>query len=270
MAAHPERRPRKKLHIVQLLPNFMTIAALCSGLTAVRFAIEGRFGFAVALIILAAILDGLDGRLARLLKSESDIGAELDSLCDLVNFGVAPALIIYLWALQGMRSEGWIACLVYAVACLLRLARFNIGNRLPAKDSSSFQGVPSPAGALLVMLPIYLSNTLDTGQPYASGAVAVWMAIVGGLMVSRFPTPSFKRVTVYSENVSFVLLASVAVVAALVTYPWPTLASASLIYLGILTYSFFRRRPLHKPAEAKAEAPVEAPITTPAGDDPSA
>jgi CDP-diacylglycerol---serine O-phosphatidyltransferase len=235
------RRPRKKLHIVQLIPNFMTIAALCSGLTAVRFAIEGRFGFAVALIIAAAIMDGLDGRLARLLKSESDMGAELDSLCDLVNFGVAPALITYLWALQNMRSEGWIACLVYVVACLLRLARFNIGNRLPAKDSDSFQGVPSPAGAFLVMLPIYLANTLDHGQPFAGSLVAVWMVIVGGLMVGRFKTPSFKRVTIYSENVSFVLLAFVALVAALVTYPWPTLAIAVIAYLGVLVLGIFRK-----------------------------
>lgn len=238
------RPPRKKLHIVQLIPNFMTIAALCSGLTAVRFAIEGRFGYAVVLIIAAAIMDGLDGRLARLLKSESDMGAELDSLCDLVNFGVAPALIIYLWALQDMRSEGWIACLVYVVACLLRLARFNIGNRQPAKDSDSFQGVPSPAGALLVMLPIYLSNALDHGAPFSGGLVAVWMVIVGALMVARFRTPSFKRVTIYSENASFVLLGFVAVVAALVTYPWPTLALAVLAYLAALVINLLRKRPV--------------------------
>jgi CDP-diacylglycerol--serine O-phosphatidyltransferase len=251
------RRPRKKLHIVQLIPNFMTIAALCSGLTAVRFAIEGKFGFAVALIILAAIMDGLDGRLARLLKSESDMGAELDSLCDLVNFGVAPALITYLWALQGMRSEGWIACLVYVVACLLRLARFNIGNRQPAKDSDSFQGVPSPAGAFLVMLPIYLANALDHGQPFAGSLVAVWMVIVGGLMVGRFKTPSFKRVTIYSENVSFVLLVFVALVAALVTYPWPTLAIAVAAYLVVLLLGVFRKRPVQ--AQTPADEPVDLP-----------
>ena len=253
----PPRRPRKKLHIVQLIPNFMTIAALCSGLTAVRFAIEGKFGFAVALIIAAAIMDGLDGRLARLLKSESDMGAELDSLCDLVNFGVAPALITYLWALQGMRSEGWIACLVYVVACLLRLARFNIGNRLPAKDSDSFQGVPSPAGALLVMLPIYLASALDHGEPFAGSLVAVWMVIVGALMVGRFRTPSFKRVTIYTENVSFVLLAFVALVAALVTYPWPTLAIAVVAYLLVLMLGVFRKRPPQ--AQTTPDEPVDQP-----------
>ncbi len=231
------RRPRKKLHIVQLIPNFMTIGALCAGLTAVRFAIEGKFGLAVALIIAAAVMDGLDGRLARLLKSESDMGAELDSLCDLVNFGVAPALITYLWALQGMRAEGWIACLIYAVACLLRLARFNIGNRLPDNDSNSFQGVPSPAGALLVMLPMFLSFAVDTGAPFATGAVALWMAIVGALMVGRFRTPSFKRATIYAENVSFVLLAFVGLAAALLTYPWTTLVLIDCAYLAMLAYT---------------------------------
>lgn len=259
MTNETPRRTRKQLHIVQLIPNFMTIAALCSGLTAVRFAIQGNFGISVALIIAAAIMDGLDGRLARLLKSESDIGAELDSLCDLVNFGVAPALIVYLWAMQGMRSEGWIACLVYAVACLLRLARFNIGNRQPATDSNSFQGVPAPAGALLVMLPIYLSNALDDGSPYASGVVAIWMVLVGGLMVGRFRTPSFKRVTVYSENVSFVLLAFVALVAALLTYPWTTLASIDVIYLGILTYNLLKKRPQRGTEAAKPVSSSEAP-----------
>jgi CDP-diacylglycerol---serine O-phosphatidyltransferase len=234
-------KPRRKLHLVQLIPNFMSIAALCAGLTAVRFAVDGRFGFAVALIIVSAVLDGLDGRMARLLKSQSDMGAELDSLCDLVNFGVAPALIIYLWAFQGMRSEGWIACLVYAVACLLRLARFNITNRQPDNDSNSFQGVPSPAGAMLVLLPIFLANTLDSGRPFAIWAVALWMVAVGALMVGRFRTPSFKRVTVYAENVSFVILAFVGLVAALLTYPWITLVLADTAYIIAIGYNLLRK-----------------------------
>jgi len=252
-SAKTGRRPRKKLHIVQLIPNFMTVAALCAGLTAVRFAIEGRFGLAVALIIAAAVMDGLDGRLARFLKSESDMGAELDSLCDLVNFGVAPALITYLWALQGMRAEGWIACLIYAVACLLRLARFNIGNRQPDNDSNSFQGVPSPAGALLVMLPMFLAFALGDGAPHATGLVALWMALVGALMVGRFRTPSFKRATIYAENVSFVLLTFVALVAALLTYPWITLALVDCAYLAALGYTFTK-----KPRKAVEDATPEA------------
>lgn len=240
-AGAAEPKGRKQLHLVQLIPNFMTIGALCAGLTAVRFAVDGRFGYAVALIIVAAILDGLDGRMARLLKSQSDMGAELDSLCDLVNFGVAPALITYLWAFQGMRSEGWIACLVYTVACLLRLARFNISNRQPDNDSNSFQGVPSPAGALLALLPIFLSNALDSGRPVAIWVVALWLLIVGGLMVGRFRTPSFKRATVYAENVSFVILAFVGLMAALTTYPWTTLVLLDVTYLVAITYNLLRK-----------------------------
>lgn len=243
----PRAHQRRKMNLWQLLPNFVTVAALIAGLTAVRFATEGRFGFAVALIIVAAVLDGLDGRIARLLKSESAIGAELDSLCDFVNFGVAPALILYLWALQDMRAEGWIAALVYTVACLLRLARFNVGSRAPDYDGSSFQGVPSPAGAMLVLLPIFLANTLhlvpSMGAPFAAPAIALWMAAVGALMVARFPTPSFKRVTVYAEAVSFVVLGFVVLVAALASYPWVTLAAADLTYLGLLVWGLLRRKP---------------------------
>jgi CDP-diacylglycerol--serine O-phosphatidyltransferase len=211
-------------------------------LTAVRLATEGRFGLAVALIIVAAVLDGLDGRLARLLKSESEIGAELDSLCDFVNFGVAPGLVIYLWALQDMRSEGWIAALVYTVACLLRLARFNVGARDPERDSTSFQGVPSPMGAMLVLGPIFLANALDHGAPIAPAGIALWMACCGALMVARFPTPSLKKISFKTEAVSFVVLGFVVLVAALLSYPWQTLAFLDATYLLVLLTSLFKRK----------------------------
>ncbi len=248
MAAPPKdtpRRttPRRVMNLWQLLPNFVTVGALCAGLTAVRFATEGRFGMAVGLIIAAAIMDGLDGRIARLLKSESEIGAELDSLCDFVNFGVAPALVLYLWALQDMRAEGWIAALVYTVACLLRLARFNVGSRAPDMDSSSFQGVPSPAGAMLVLLPIFVVKAFDLSLPQeATWAVALWMAAVGALMVGRFPTPSFKRIGVYPEAVSFIVLGFVVLVAALWNYPWITLVALDLAYIAILLINLIPRR----------------------------
>jgi CDP-diacylglycerol--serine O-phosphatidyltransferase len=226
-----------------LLPNFITVAALCAGLTAIRFASEGRFGLAVALIIGAAILDGLDGRLARLLKSESEIGAELDSLCDFVNFGVAPALVLYMWALQDMRAEGWIAALVYAVACLLRLARFNVGSRAADTPAGSFQGVPSPAGAMLALLPIFAANALEIAPPAdLDWAIALWMAAVGALMVARFPTPSFKKIAVYPEAVSFIVLGFVVIVAALVTYPWVTLVVMDLAYIAVLLLGLVPRR----------------------------
>jgi CDP-diacylglycerol--serine O-phosphatidyltransferase len=248
MAALPKATPRpttprRVMNLWQLLPNFVTVGALCAGLTAVRFATEGRFGMAVGLIIAAAIMDGLDGRIARLLKSESEIGAELDSLCDFVNFGVAPSLVLYLWALQDMRAEGWIAALVYTVACLLRLARFNVGTRAPDTDSSSFQGVPSPAGAMLVLLPIFVVKAFDLTVPQgATWAVALWMAAVGALMVGRFPTPSFKRIGVYPEAVSFIVLGFVVLMAALWNYPWITLVALDLAYIAVLLINLIPRR----------------------------
>lgn len=238
---------RRKMNVINLLPNFVTVVALCAGLTAVRFAAEGRFGTAVALIIAAAILDGLDGRLARLLKSESEIGAELDSLCDFVNFGVAPALVLYLWALQDMRAEGWIAALIYAVACLLRLARFNVGSRAPDVDRGSFRGVPSPAGAMLVLLPIFLSNALDYGPSqlaaYWTWAIALWMACVGALMVGRFPTPSFKKIAFRADIANYIVLGFVVLVAALWTYPWVTLVALDAAYLLLLLIGLRPRKP---------------------------
>ena len=131
MSDDHSQAPRRRMHILQLLPNLISILALCSGLTAIRMAVEGQFGLSVGLIGLAAALDGIDGRLARMLKSESAIGAELDSLCDLVNFGVTPALVLYYWGMRADTSLGWIAVLIYAVCCMLRLARFNVGQRDP-------------------------------------------------------------------------------------------------------------------------------------------
>lgn len=226
--------PRRRMHILQLLPNLISVLALCAGLTAIRMAVEGRFGWAVALIGLAAALDGIDGRLARMLKSESAIGAELDSLCDLVNFGVTPALVLYYWGLRADTAFGWIAVLIYAVCCMLRLARFNVGNRLPEGEEKpkGFVGVPSPAGAMLALGPIYLVYAFDSAFRAPAFAVAVWMMFVGGLMISRMPTPSFKGVRIYTENARFILIGSVALVAALLTYPWTTLLLLDVVYLG--------------------------------------
>jgi CDP-diacylglycerol--serine O-phosphatidyltransferase len=229
--------PRRRMHIVQLLPNLISILALCAGLTAIRMAVEGRFGFAVGLIGLAAALDGIDGRLARMLKSESAIGAELDSLCDLVNFGVTPALVLYYWGLRADTSLGWIAVLIFAVCCMLRLARFNVGNRVAegVEKPKGFVGVPSPAGAMLALAPIYLANAFGPALNPPAWVVALWMVFVGALMISRMPTPSFKGVRIYAENARFILVGSVALIAALLTYPWVTLLLLDLVYLvGIL------------------------------------
>jgi len=240
MATDDQPRPRRKLHILQLLPNLVSILGLCSGLTAIRFAVDGHFATAVALIGLAAALDALDGRLARMLKSESAIGAELDSLGDFVNFGVTPAIVLYLWGLKGEASLGWIAVLIYAICCMLRLARFNVGNKRtdgqePA-ERTSFIGVPSPAGAMLVLSPIYLAFCFSGDVRLPGAAVALWMVAMGALMISRIRTPSLKRVTIYAEDARYILVAVAAVVAALLTYPWITLLSLACIYLAAILF----------------------------------
>ncbi len=240
--------PPRELLLLKLLPNLVSILALCSGLTAIRFAIAGNFGLAILLIGTAAALDGLDGRLARMLKSESAIGAELDSLCDFVNFGVTPALVLYLWGLRAETSLGWIAVLVYAVCCMLRLARFNVGSRVEGEpaEKTVFIGVPSPAGAMLALVPMYLVLALDHAVVLPPQLVAFWMVAIGALMISRVRTPSLKRIKVSTDHARYVLVGLVVVVAALLTYPWVTLLTLSLAYLGAILWLFLRN--LQRPA----------------------
>ncbi len=247
----PAPKPRSELHLVQLLPNLMTISAMCAGLTGIRFAVSGQFQIAVALILLAAVLDGLDGRLARLLRSESEMGAELDSLVDFVNFGVAPGLTIYLWGLDTLKSGGWVAMLIYAACCLLRLARFNIGNR-PSADkttASTFTGVPAPAGAMLAMLPMYVAFMWPSAPLLPPAVLALYMVLIGALMISRVPTPSFKSVTFYAENVRYVFVAFVAVVAALLSFPWETMVAIDLGYAMIVVGAIWQNRKARKAAK---------------------
>ncbi len=228
-------RPRRELPLVQLLPNFLTLAALCAGLTAMRFAMDGRFEFAVALIVLAAILDGLDGRVARLLSSESALGAELDSLSDFLCFGVAPGIILYQWSLSQLPGFGWIAVLVLVICCALRLARFNIASAAGSTEAKTwFQGVPSPAGAHLVLMPMYLDFLTDGRAVLHYSVVAVWTVIVAAMMLSHLPTWSFKSSTVYADHARYVLLAFVGLAAILLNYPWLTLFLLGLAYLVTL------------------------------------
>ncbi len=240
-------RKRRELDLAQLLPNMMTVGALCSGLTGIRYAVAGNFQIAVTLILLAAVLDGLDGRLARLLKSVSEMGAELDSLGDFVNFGVAPALVLYLWNLQAMGTEGWAAAIFYAVCCLLRLARFNIGNRADVERPKGmpFTGVPAPGGAMLALLPMYISFTWPDLPQVPPAILALYIMGVGGLMISRLPTPSFKSVTFYAENVRYVVLAAVLVLAALASHLWATMMvidAAYAVAIGWFLATWRRRR----------------------------
>jgi CDP-diacylglycerol--serine O-phosphatidyltransferase len=241
-------KARSELQLVQLLPNLITISAMCAGLTGIRFAINGQFQAAVAMILVAAVLDGLDGRVARLLRSESEIGAELDSLVDFVNFGVAPGLVIYMWGLHELQSGGWVATLIYATCCLLRLARFNIGNRSNLEKSgekpaaANFTGVPSPAGAVLAMLPAYVAFMSPDMPELPPVLLGIYMVLIGGLMISRFPTPSFKSVKFYAEHARYVILGFVALVAALLSFPWETMVVISLGYAGVLLHALWQLR----------------------------
>jgi len=231
----PPRRPRANLPLVQLLPNLMTLAALVAGLTAMRFALTDRIEWAVALILLAVVLDGLDGHLARALHSESELGAELDSLADFMNFGVAPAFVLYLGYFDPASGFGWIAMLSYSLCSVLRLAKFNIDARAvpdpAAPRSGGFSGVPSPAAALLVMAPIYLVEVFPSAA-LPSFFVAVLTVAVGAMMIVPLPTPSLKRVSVPRGAIRPLLLAATLVAAAVAVWPWETLLMLSVVYLA--------------------------------------
>ncbi len=235
-----------EMQLVQLLPNFMTIAAICAGLTAIRFGFQADFERAVRLILLAAVLDGLDGRIARMLKSESKIGAELDSLADFLNFGVAPALIVHVWALQEWRGAGWMAVLVYAICCVLRLARFNVTSKEgdEAADKGFFVGIPSPAGALLVMLPMFVSFLFPDLPKMPVELLGGYIVVVGLLMISNIPTYSFKTIAISRRNAKFVVLGFVLLIAALLTYLWATLTLLSFGYAATVIWAL---RPGQRP-----------------------
>lgn len=233
-----------KVSLLLLLPNMLTIAAVCAGMSAIRFGVQGNFTLAVQLIFAACILDGLDGRLARRLGCDSKMGAELDSLADFLNFGVAPSLVIYFWALQDMSRAGWMSVLVYAVCVVVRLARFNVAGKSDDEnhDSSFFVGVPSPAAALLVMFPMYLSFGY-AGEPILADAViCVYMVLIGMLTISRIPTWSFKTTRISRENVKYFLVGFAFAGAAFLTYAWVTLALICIAYVGIVLWVLIARK----------------------------
>lgn len=232
------RRPAAQT-LTQMLPNLLTVGAICAGLTAIRFAMSGRFDMAVALILLAALLDGIDGRIARLLKSESAIGAELDSLADFLNFGVAPGLFLYIWSMQDAPREGWIAVLIYAVCCVLRLARFNVDSKSSASDADRafFVGIPAPAGAFLALLPYFAWRLFPGAELPHFALIAGWIVLIGLLLISRLPTPSLKTVRVRTERVRYLVIALVAVAATLFTYPWAVLIALDVAYLALVVAS---------------------------------
>jgi CDP-diacylglycerol--serine O-phosphatidyltransferase len=232
------REPRfRRVPLRLILPNLVTLLALCSGLTAIRMALESRWDYAIGAIVIAAVLDALDGRVARLLKGTSKFGAELDSLADFVNFGVAPALILYSWLLDEVRSIGWIAALIFSISAALRLARFNVSIDDPQKPAwavNFFTGVPAPAGALTVLFPVYLEFVgLLPHWAELAPVVAVYVVAIALLMVSRLPTFSGKKLgsRVRRDLVLPLFVASVFFVALLVSYPFQILALGVAGYL---------------------------------------
>jgi CDP-diacylglycerol---serine O-phosphatidyltransferase len=257
MVDAPQKRPRREMPLVQLLPNFLTLGALCASLTAIRFAIQGEGHIAVGLIMLAAVLDLLDGWAARALSSESAIGAELDSLADFASFGVAPGLILYFWMMragpdQGWQGFAWMAVLIYVICCALRLARFNVGNNRPASDGLEkrfFRGVPSPAGALLAFMPMYFAFMLPDLAQIPPGALALYLMTVGGLMVSQIPTLSFKSVTLKPENVVYFLVGFVVLAGAVLTSPWASLFGLGLCYCASVLWAARNLRKVPKKPE---------------------
>ena len=242
------RRPnvfaRGQVPVRVLIPNIFTLVGLCAGLTAIRMGIEHRWDLAIAALVFAAVLDGIDGRVARLLKASSRFGAELDSLADFVNFGVAPAIIMFNWALEDLRSVGWIAVLVFAVCSALRLARFNVSldaTDTPAWKSNYFVGVPAPAGAIILLLPIYAQD-LGLHVPILTPFVLLYTLAIALLMVSRVPTFSGKLIgqRIAREYVPPLFVAAALFIALLLTFPSLTLAVGSLLYLALIPVSAYR------------------------------
>jgi len=232
--AELRRRRFRPIPVRMLVPNVITLLAICAGLTAIRLSAEGRLDLAVALIVFAAVLDGIDGRVARMIKGQSKFGAELDSLADFVNFGVAPGLILYFWQLHELHNGGWIAAMVFAISGGLRLARFNAtmdDPNKPAFAASYFTGVPAPAGAITVLLPIYLAF-LGLPKPPAILS-AVYTLLIAFLMVSRLPVFSGKTVgrRVPPELVLPVFVSVIFFIALLISYPWHILSVGSALYL---------------------------------------
>jgi CDP-diacylglycerol--serine O-phosphatidyltransferase len=231
-----------------LLPNMLTLFGVCIGLTSIRFAIDGKFEFAIIAIIFAALIDGLDGRIARLIKGTSKVGKELDSLTDMISFGVAPAFIMYFWKLNELGKFGWLLSLVYVICVALRLARFNINsNQEPSWRDNFFEGVPSPAGGILVLIPlIYSLSDLNFFQINYNIVVPLFSITTSFLLISKFPTYSFKKIVIQRKTTIFLLFGIVLFFGLLLIYTFNVIAISSLIYLTLLPISFAHYQKLKK------------------------
>jgi len=231
-----------------LLPNMLTLIGVCIGLTSIRFALSGEFHLAIIAIIIAALIDGLDGRIARLIKGTSKVGKELDSLTDMISFGVAPAFIMYFWKLNTLGRFGWLLCLIYVICVALRLARFNISsNQEPSWKDNFFEGVPSPAGGILVLTPLIISLTgFNLIELNFDIITPIFFIATSFLLISKFPSYSFKKIVIQRKATIFLLFSIILFFGLLLIYTFEVIAISSIIYLSILPISFFHYQKMKK------------------------
>ena len=249
-------QPKNNLKIVadkkarMILPNAITLIGICIGLTSIKFAIDGKFAIAIIAILFAGLMDALDGRIARLIKGTSKMGKELDSLGDVISFGVAPALIMYFWNLQFLDKLGWFICLIYVVCVALRLARFNINSEdSPSWKDNFFEGMPSPAGGIVVLMPLIFSFS-GLGEYFFTinydVVVPTFFIIVSILLISTVPTYSFKKIVIPRSMTKFLLFGLVLFFGALLVFTFKTLALASILYLCLIPVSYFHYKKVKK------------------------
>ena len=241
----------EKKNARMILPNMLTLIGVCIGLTSIRFALDGRFELAIIAIIFAALIDGLDGRIARLIKGTSKVGKELDSLTDMISFGVAPAFIMYFWKLNSLERFGWLLCLIYVICVALRLARFNINsNQEPSWRDNFFEGVPSPAGGILVLTPLIVSlSGFDYIQLNYNLIVPIFFITTSFLLISKFPSYSFKKIVIPRRTTIFLLFGIVLFFGLLLIYTFNVIAISAVIYVLLLPISFFHFQKIKKQHE---------------------
>ena len=246
--------PKRKFKIVTaknsrvILPNIFTLVGVCIGLSSIKFAFDGNFQFSVVAIIVAGIIDGLDGRIARLIKGTSKVGKELDSLTDVISFGVAPAFIMYFWKLNELGRIGWFICLIYVVAVALRLARFNVNSsEEPTWKGNFFEGIPSPAGGILVLMPLFFSfSELTLININYDLVVPIFFVTISILLISKLPTYSFKKIAVPRRLTIFLLFGVVLFFGLLLIYTYNVIVISSLLYLALIPFSIFHFQNLNK------------------------
>ena len=251
-------QPKNNLKLVadkkkarMILPNMLTLIGVCIGLTSIRFALDGRFEFAIIAIIFAALIDGLDGRIARLIKGTSKVGKELDSLTDMISFGVAPAFIMYFWKLNSLGRFGWLLCLVFVICVALRLARFNVNsNQEPSWRDNFFEGVPSPAGGILVLTPLIISlsgfNFIKLNYDLI---VPIFFVVSSFFQISIFPSYYFKKIVIPRRTTIFLLFGIVLFFGLLLIYTFNVIAISTLVYLILLPVSYFHYQKIKKKHE---------------------